>query len=125
MKKNLTPLAVAALALAGCVPAQADASRVASTAAVKSHSVGNTSNSITEVRDALERDDMRAQVHANLDSLLSSSEAYATHFEFERDLFVCEQLHPVPADHETDHPESRPLANCVRLTFEAHQAGQS
>ncbi|MCS3494100.1 hypothetical protein M2368_003128 [Arthrobacter sp. JUb119] len=125
MKKNLSVLAVSVLALAGCAPAQADASRVASTAAVEHRPVGNTSNSITEVRKALERGDLRAQVHANLDSLLSSSEAYATSFEFERDLFVCEQLHPVPADHETDHPESRPLANCVRLTFGAHQAGQS
>lgn len=125
MKKNLAPLAVAALALAGCAPAQADASRVASTAPVEHHSVGNTANSIAEVREALEQDGMRAQVHTNLDSLLSSSEAYATSFEFERDLFVCEQLHPVPADHEVDHPQSTPLASCVRQTFEAHQAGRS
>ncbi|MGP5383407.1 hypothetical protein ACTXL8_14670 [Glutamicibacter arilaitensis] len=124
MKKNLSVLAVAALALAGCAPAQADASRVASTAAVAHYSVGNTANSINEVREALEHEGMRAQVHANLDSLLSSSEAYATSFEFERDLFVCEQLHPVPADHEVDHPESTPLANCVRSTFEAYQAGR-
>ncbi|MGP9034573.1 hypothetical protein ACT17S_16100 [Glutamicibacter mysorens] len=124
MKKNLTPLAVAALALAGCAPAQADAGRVASTAAVERHSVGNTTNSIEEVRKALEQDGVRAQVHTNLDPLLASSEAYATSFEFERDLFVCEQLHPVPADHEVDHPESKPLATCVRQTYEAHQAGQ-
>ncbi|GAA3305557.1 hypothetical protein [Glutamicibacter nicotianae] len=125
MKKNLTPLAVAALVLAGCAPAQADAGRVASTAAVEHHAVGNSSNSIDEVREALEQDSMRAQVHTNLDSLLSSSEAYETPFEFERDLFVCEHLHPVPADHEADHPESNPLATCVRHTFEAHQIGRS
>ncbi|WP_190263645.1 hypothetical protein [Glutamicibacter nicotianae] len=123
MKKNLTPLAVAVLALAGCAPAQADTGRVASTAAVEHHSVGNTTNSIDEVREALEQDSMRAQVHTNLDSLLSSSEAFATFFEFERDLFVCEQLHPVPADHDVDHPESKPLADCVRHTYEAHQGG--
>lgn len=125
MKKNLTPLTVAALALAGCAPAQADANRVASTAAVERHAVGNSSNSIDEVREALEQDSMRAQVHTNLDPLLSSSEAFATSFEFERDLFVCEQLHPVPADHEADHPEAKPLADCVRQTFEAHKAGRS
>lgn len=125
MKKQLSVLAIAALALAGCAPAQADAGRVASTTAVERHAVGNTSNSIDEVREALEQDNMRAQVHTNLDSLLSSSEAYSTSFEFERDLFVCEQLHPVPADHEVDHPESKPLANCVLHTYEAHQGGQS
>ena len=125
MKKNLTPLAVAALALAGCAPAQADTGRVASTAAVEHRAVGNTTNSIDEVREALEQDSMRAQVHTNLDSLLSSSEAYATSFEFERDLFVCEQLHPVPSDHAVDHPESKPLATCVWQTFEAHKAGRS
>ena len=125
MNKNPTILAIAALALAGCAPAQADASRVASTAAVEHHSVGNTSNSIDEVREALEHDSMRAQVHTNLDSLLSSSEAYATSFEFERDLFVCEQLHPVPADHDVDHPESKSLADCVRQTIEAHQVGRA
>lgn len=124
MKKNLTPLAVATLALAGCAPAQADAGRVASTAAVERHAVGNTASSIDEVREALEHDFMRAEVHTNLDSLLSSSEAYATSFEFERDLFVCEQLHPVPADHDVDHPESKPLATCVRQTYEAHQGGR-
>jgi hypothetical protein len=123
MKKNLTPLAVAALALAGCAPAQADAGRVASTAAVEQHAVGNTASSIDEVREALEQDSMRAQVHKNLVPLLSSSEAYATSFEFERDLFVCEQLHPVPADHAVDHPESKPLATCVRQTYEGHQGG--
>ncbi|KWR73303.1 hypothetical protein RN04_03415 [Arthrobacter sp. W1] len=124
MNKNLPALAVAALALAGCVPAQADAGRVASTAAVEHHAVGNTFNSIDEVREALDQDGMRAQVHMNLDSLLSSSEAYETAFEFERDLFVCEQLHQVPADHEADHPESKQLADCVRHTYEAHQRGQ-
>lgn len=125
MKKHLPVLAIAALALAGCAPAQADAGRVSSTAAVEHRAVGNISNSIDEVREALEHDGMRAQVHANLDSLLSSSEAYATSFEFERDLFVCEQLHPVPADHEVDHPESKPLADCVLLAFETHHVGQS
>lgn len=125
MKKNLTPLAVAALALAGCAPAQADAGRVASTAAVEHHAVDNTANSIDEVREALEQDSMRSQVQTNLDSLLARSEAFATSFEFERDLFVCEQLHPVPTDHEADHPESTPLAQCVRGTYEAHQAGRS
>ncbi|UTM47081.1 hypothetical protein [Glutamicibacter mysorens] len=125
MKKHLPVLAIAALALASCAPAQADAGRVSSTAAVEHRAVGNISNSIDEVREALEQDGMRAQVHTNLDSLLSSSEAYETAFEFERDLFVCEQLHPVPANHETDHPESKPLADCVRHTFEAHQVGLS
>lgn len=124
MKKHLSVLAIAALALAGCAPAQADAGRVASTAAVERHAVGNTSNSIDEVREALEQDSMRAQVHTNLDPLLSSSEAFATSFEFERDLFVCEQLHPVPADHDVDHPESKPLATCVLQTYEAHQGGR-
>lgn len=125
MKKNLTPLAVAALALAGCAPAQADTGRVASTAAMEHYSVGNIVTSIDEVREALKQDTMRAQVHTNLDPLLARSEAYGTSFEFERDLFVCEQLHPVPADHEADHPESKPLATCVRHTYEAHQAGLS
>lgn len=119
MKKNLSVLAVAALALAGCVPAQAEANRVVSTAAVAHYAIGNTANSITEVREALNREDMRAEVHDNVEELLSSSEAFETTFEFERDLFVCEQLHPIPADHEPDHPESTPLANCVRSTIEA------
>lgn len=125
MKTNFAVLAVAALALAGCAPAHADASRVVSTAAVAHYAVGNTANSIAEVREALNREGMRAKVHANVEELLSNSKGFETSFEFERDLFVCEQLHPVPADHDIDHRESKPLATCVRQTFEAHQVGLS
>lgn len=125
MRKDLSALALTVLALAGCTAAQEDADRVASTVAVEHHSVGGTSTSIDEVRDALEQDGMRNEIRTNLDVLLSKSEAYSTPFELERDLFVCEELHPVPDDHEVDHPESEPLATCVRQTFEAYQVGQS
>lgn len=125
MKKNLSALAVLALALAGCASAQADTNRAAGTATVAHYAVGNTATSIDEVREALKRNDMRAMVHNNIEELLSKSEDFGTSFEFERDLFLCEQIHPIPADHDANHPESRPLANCVLLTFETHQVGQS
>jgi len=125
MKQSLSVLAIAALALAGCVSAQADTSRESSTAVAAHYVVGNTANSIDEVREALERVDIRAEVHNSLEELLSKSEDFGTSFEFERDLFICEQLHPIPEDHEANHPESRPLANCVLLTFETHQVGEA
>ena len=125
MKQSLSVLAIAALALAGCVSAQANTSRVAGTADIAHYAVGNTTNSIDEVHEALKHDDLRAEVHENLSVLLTKSEDFGTSFEFERDLIVCEQIHPIPADHEADHPESRPLANCVLRTFETHQVGQS
>ena len=52
--------------------------------------------------------------------LVSNTEFYGTTYEFERDLYTCEQLHPVPADHSIDHPESTPLAECVLATYKAH-----
>lgn len=125
MKKKLTALAVLALALAGCASAQADTNRAAGTSEVAHYAVGNTANSIDEVREALKRNDMRAMVHNHVEELLSKSEDFGTTFEFERDLFICGQIHPIPADHDANHPESRPLANCVLLTFETHQVGRS
>jgi len=125
MKKKLSVLALAALALAGCASAKSDRDPSVSTEQVEHVAVGNTANSIDEVREALERNDMRATVSANLDRILTLSEDLNTPFEFERDLFVCEELHQLPADHGPEHPESVPLATCVENTFQAHQIGQS
>jgi len=125
MKKKLSVLALAAVALAGGALAQAIQTRAVSTEQVAHVAVGNTENSIDEVREALGRNDMRATVSANLDRILTLSEDLNTPFEFERDLFVCEELHSLPADHGPEHPESAPLAACVENTFKVHQVGQS
>jgi len=127
VKKNLATLAVAVLLLTGCVQAQATDTRVAGTADYEftPDAVGNTVNSIDEVREALTSGAMRGIVRDNLDQILTLSEDLNTPFEFERDLLVCEKLHELPADHGPEHPESKPLANCVERTFEAYQVGQS
>lgn len=124
MKKNLPALAIAALALAGCASAQADETRVTGSASFVTYAVGSTDNSVDEVREALESDALRVTVHDNLDALLSKSEDFGTSFEFERDLFVCEMLHPIPADHAPDHPESKPLADCTLGTYRAFDSGR-
>lgn len=107
--------------------AQATETRVAGTAdyGFTPDAVGNTVNSIDEVREALNTGAMRGIVRDNLDQILTLSEDLNTPFEFERDLLVCEKLHDLPADHGPEHPESKPLANCVERTFEAYQVGQS
>ncbi|UTT40231.1 hypothetical protein NMP99_02940 [Glutamicibacter mishrai] len=123
-KRNIIPAVLGALAFAltGC--GQADEARAEGTAPVY-FPVGSTAGSIAEVREALDNDDVRNTVKDNLSLLLSRSEGFDTPFEFERDLFVCELVHPIPADHAPDHPESQPLADCVLQTFEAHQVGRS
>lgn len=127
MRKVLVAIAVTATALAGsgCVSANGHQDRAVGSAEVAHYAVGNTANSIEEVAEALKDQSIRANVHSHLGELLWKSEDFNTSFEFERDLFVCEQLHPIPADHEADHPESKSLADCVMLAFETHQVGHS
>lgn len=124
MRKRITisvVLAAIALATTGC--AQATDTRMAGTAEfqVSPDAVGSTVNSIKEVREALETAAMRGAVRNNIDRILTLSQDLNTPFEFERDLLVCEELHPLPADHGPEHPESKPLADCVEKTFQAHQ----
>jgi len=126
MRKRITitvVLAAIALAPTGC--AQATDTRIAGTTEPTHPAVGNTVNSIKEVREALKTAAMRAAVRNNIDRILTLSQDLNTPFEFERDLLVCEELHPLPADHGPEHPESKPLADCVEKTFQAHQVGQS
>ncbi|WP_334121890.1 hypothetical protein [Glutamicibacter sp.] len=126
-KRSITPavLGISVLLLTGCM--QSAEARVAGTAEyqVSPDAVGNTVNSINEVREALETASMRGAVRNNIDRILTLSQDLNTPFEFERDLFVCEELHPLPSDHGPEHPESAPLAACIEDTFTAHQAGQS
>ncbi|WP_404285236.1 hypothetical protein [Glutamicibacter arilaitensis] len=56
--------------------------------------------------------------------LQAKADMFGTSIELERGLYDCEQAHPIPVDHAPDHPESVPLADCVKLAFEAHQAGR-
>lgn len=126
-KRSITPavLGISVLLLTGCM--QSAEARVAGTAEyqVSPDAVGNTVSSISEVREALETAGMRGAVRNNIDRILTLSRDLNTPFEFERDLLVCEELHPLPADHGPEHPESKPLADCVEKTFQAHQVGQS
>lgn len=120
--RSIVPTALGiSVLLSGCV--QATEPRVAGSAEypVTVDAIGNTTGSITEVREALTTDTMRTNVHDNLDTILTLSEDLNTPFEFERDLYVCEELHPTPADHGPEHPESVPLAACIEDTFTAHQ----
>ncbi len=118
-----TALGISVL-LSGC--AQATEPRVAGSAEypVTVDAIGNTTGSITEVREALTMDTIRASVRDHLDTILTLSEDLNTSFEFERDLYVCEELHPTPADHGPEHPETLPLAACIEDTFTAHQVGK-
>lgn len=45
---------------------------------------------------------------------------FGTSPEFERDLRECVQAHPIPADHEVDHPEAAPLTECVADVYAEH-----
>ncbi|UAV84816.1 hypothetical protein BV113_00220 [Glutamicibacter phage BIM BV-113] len=126
MRKRITiTVVLAAIALASTGCAQATDTRIAGTIEPTRHVVGNTVNSIQEVREALETAVMRGAVRNNIDRILTLSQDLNTPFEFERDLLVCEELHPLPGDHGPEHPESKPLADCVEKTFQAHQVGQS
>lgn len=124
-KRHIIPagLGISALLLTGCAQAQATETRIAGSAAyeVTPDAVGNTVNSIREVREALNTETMRASVRANLDRILTLSQDLNTPYEFERDLFVCEELHPLPVDHGPEHPESEPLTACVENTFNAYE----
>ena len=51
------------------------------------------------------------------------ADLYGTSPEFERDLRECLEAHPIPADHEVDHPAAVPLAECVADVYEAHAGG--
>lgn len=51
------------------------------------------------------------------------AEMFGTSPEFERDLRGCLEAHPIPADHEVDHPTAVPLAECVAKVYEAHAGG--
>lgn len=51
------------------------------------------------------------------------AEMFGTSPEFERDLRECLEAHPIPADHEVDHPAAVPLAECVAKVYEAHAGG--
>lgn len=116
-------IGVSALLLTGCVQAQATEARIAGSTAyeVAPDAVGNTVNSTNEVSEALSTSEMRSSVRSNLDTILTLSQDLNTPYEFERDLFVCEELHPLPADHRPEHPESEPLTACVEDTFNAYE----
>ena len=99
----IVPALVVGLALTGCA-ASAD-----------------TGRSIPEVREALKVESIKDTITAADATLRQNTEFYQTTYELERDLLVCETLHPVPAGHPVDHPESIPLADCVKATFTAYQ----
>lgn len=125
MKKLLATGAITGLLLTGCTPAYAESDRVAESVEYVSVPVGDVSNSIPEVADALESYDMRVIVNDTLTELLDASATYETSFEFERDLLVCEQLHVTELDPSQenygDDPEAEPLSDCINLTISAHE----
>ncbi|MGP9033663.1 hypothetical protein ACT17S_11395 [Glutamicibacter mysorens] len=45
---------------------------------------------------------------------------FGTSPEFERDLRDCVEAHPIPTDHEVDHPEAAPLTECVADVYAEH-----
>ena len=102
-KRFIVPALVVGLALTSCA-ATADAGR-----------------SIPEVREALKTQSIKDSITGADAMLRQNTEFYQTTYELERDLLVCETLHPVPAGHPVNHPESVPLADCVKGTFDAYR----
>lgn len=100
-----------AIALTACTPASAT-------------EVGGIDNSIQEVALALQSDDMRQVITDTAQELRDAATEFGTTFEFERDVLVCEQLHPTALDetdpnYETD-PEAIPLSDCINGTIASH-----
>lgn len=125
MKKVLATSAAVALLLVGCAPAQADTVRDVTSEPFESVAVGDVTESLPEVREALTEYDMRVVVRDTMTELLDASATFETSFEFERDILVCELLHQVPVDFDDptydDYPEGDALSDCVNGTIAAHE----
>lgn len=86
--------------------------------------MGNADRSIPRVAHELEAPAMRQIVADTAKELRDAATVYATTFEYERDILVCEQVY-VPLLNENapdygDDPTALALSECLNRTIDAH-----
>lgn len=81
-------------------------------------------NSIPEVQTALANPVIQQVVSDTHKELVDTADKYDTSFDFERDILICEQLHPTVISPDSPlygyDPQAQPLSDCLNLVISAY-----